>query len=806
MTGILLTLVCGVSMPSVAAEAKGGWRREGGSMSGGTNDIERPSSVVSHIFMRMGSFIERWPALSLGLAILLLVAAIFGMQRLVFASGLETLVSTDSELYQSFQRYSEDFGGDPVIVVISSDGLDHIVQRANLEAMAELSRQLDGRDYVFSVTSPLSVMMEAVPPGSISPGSIPSPEQVKMMLLDPTTGKIRAQFTSVFPEPTEALVFVNLRGNMSGEEMGAAAEDVRMLVDSLPFADVEVDIAGSPVLVDQINEMLYSALFRTLILSVVLMLVVLAVVFGVRGVFLWRWLALGVMMVALIYAFGAMGWLNIPLTMATTTIFPILVGLGIDYGIQLHNRFDEEARRGVARYQAITTSMAFMGPAIGVALLASVCGVSALFFSPLPLIKDFAKMLIIGLAIAYVTALFLVPTFLRLRPVNSNKTVGNASQGDGHMEPGLRKVTAWVVSKPWLVVPLAMVPVVFGVLVDSRIGIETDQSKWLREDVPIVQTVKQLETLVGGAFTINILVEGDISSPGTLRWMQEVGADIRASYPDEVSRLSSLALLMELEMGGIPPSPQAVRRAVEQMPPSVRSALVNPSLDAANFTVVAKFMPLERMKELQDHIDDLISRHPPGVTAIQTGWSVVETNTWLALGRGRQQMTLWSIGFVFLALLVLLRARVVKAILATLPMVLVVAWSALVMYLAGMSFNPLTATMGALVLGIGAEYSILVMWRYEEERARGRRPAEAMAEGVSRLGRAILASGLTTIAGFGALLYARDFIIMRDFSIIIMLDVFLALVATLVVLPALVVGVDRLRDGLRGRSAARMSS
>jgi len=42
-----------------------------------------------------------------------------------------------------------------------------------------------------------------------------------------------------------------------------------------------------------------------------------------------------------------MGLLQIPLTMVSFSAFPLLIGIGIDYAIQFHNRIDEEFSKGV---------------------------------------------------------------------------------------------------------------------------------------------------------------------------------------------------------------------------------------------------------------------------------------------------------------------------------------------------------------------------------------------------------------------------------------------------------------------------
>ena len=128
---------------------------------------------------------------------------------------------------------------------------------------------------------------------------------------------------------------------------------------------------------------------------------------------------------------------------------------------------------------------------------------------------------------------------------------------------------------------------------------------------------------------------------------------------------------------------------------------------------------------------------------------------------------------------------------------LIIGWSSGFMYLTGMEYTPVTCTLGTLIMGIGVEFTILLMMRYYEERGKGEGPVEAMTTAMTRIGRAIIASGLTVIGGFAALLIAKDFIILRDFGIVTLVDVFFALVSTLFVLPTLIVWFDSWRERRR---------
>ncbi len=62
----------------------------------------------------------------------------------------------------------------------------------------------------------------------------------------------------------------------------------------------------------------------------------------------------------------------------------------------------------------------------------------------------------------------------------------------------------------------------------------------------------------------------------------------------------------------------------------------------------------------------------------------------------------------------------------------------------------MSATLGALVIAIATEFSVLLAARYDEERAPGVSVGEALRRAYSRTGVAVLASGVTAIAGFAA--------------------------------------------------------
>jgi predicted RND superfamily exporter protein len=101
--------------------------------------------------------------------------------------------------------------------------------------------------------------------------------------------------------------------------------------------------------------------------------------------------------------------------------------------------------------------------------------------------------------------------------------------------------------------------------------------------------------------------------------------------------------------------------------------------------------------------------------------------------------------------LVLVWRRALPSLIAIAPVVIAVTLVVGVMGLLGIRLNILTVAVGAIAVGLGIDYPIHLIERFQEERQRGRRtPAEAVDRSLATMGPHILASALTTVVGFGA--------------------------------------------------------
>lgn len=116
-------------------------------------------------------------------------------------------------------------------------------------------------------------------------------------------------------------------------------------------------------------------------------------------------------------------------------------------------------------------------------------------------------------------------------------------------------------------------------------------------------------------------------------------------------------------------------------------------------------------------------------------------------------------------------------------------------------FNLLTVFLPALILGLGIDYSIHILSRYVEERARGVRVKDALVTAVRTKGAACLTAAATTAAVFSCLLLSHSRALW-EMGAITGVGILISLVTTLLLSPALVALIARDRRSFRRRPIA----
>jgi hypothetical protein len=198
------------------------------------------------------------------------------------------------------------------------------------------------------------------------------------------------------------------------------------------------------------------------------------------------------------------------------------------------------------------------------------------------------------------------------------------------------------------------------------------------------------------------------------------------------------------------------------------------------------------IERIREHIRE-VSAQVPGVNVAITGTPALNSDE---MASSLQDMTR-AMGLALLLVTVLFvigfgEAR--RPLAAVLALLLGIVWALGWLSLTVGHLTILSMAFGSILLGLGIDFGIHLVARYEKELNSGQDPPTALGTALQRVGRAILSSAITTAAAFYALGFS-SFRGIKEFGWIAGSGILCCLVAELSFLPVLLVWLDRKSGG-----------
>lgn len=608
--------------------------------------------------------------------------------------------------------------------------------------------------------------------------NIPATQDELNNILYDDNKELRSLFSDVVVDDNHSMIVIKLQGNLDDEYKDVIFQDVNTALEKEGFKDISFIVSGKPVLDSSLRAEMKSNMKIMIALAVALMFVILLIVFHIK----WRVLSLGIIFVSVIATLGFMGTMSVPMTMVSMAVFPILIGLGIDYSIQFQNRYEEE--------KSVKVTLTQIGKSVFIAVLATILGFISLYASPVPMIKDFGKMLTIGVIISFIGSIFLLMPILHIRDAFGEKNKGwskNDNKKETILDRILKSTTRFVLKNSVFIIILSIIIAGFGFSVDNRIDVETDIETFMPQDMKALSDIHKLRGIVGSTNQIAIYMEDtSILTEANIAWIDGITEVIKDKFGDKVVDVKSISTLVS-NISDENLSFVEYLDVTKDIPKEQKRIFLNDDNNKSVILLNVSHMSTTDLQQFVYDLKDTVKDAP--LSAKVTGKSVLDVEMVKGLTEGRIKMTIIGLGLVFIALLFIYR-NLIKAFLPIFPIILIIGMSAGIMYLLGIKYTPITATLGALVLGMGTEMTIMLMERYIEERLLGKEKIESMLITITMIGKATVASGLTTIGGFSVLM-ASKFVILKDFGLMTVINISLALISTFIILPTIIILFDK---------------
>jgi hydrophobe/amphiphile efflux-3 (HAE3) family protein len=738
-------------------------------------------------FTLLARLVNGYPKVMAGLLLVVLAASLYGTTLISMETGTSGYLDESSAFGQDYAGYTSTFSADTIILLIETADPTGVDQ---LRFMDSLEEDLRPQQHVTSVASIADLVKQAN--GGTMPASAAEVSAI--------TSKVPASLLERYlPSKTFTMISVTLDPGLSKDQSTSALHNIESFVAS---ADVPpgttVSVTGSSAFSEQMSAEMGTSTGTLIAVAMILMVVVMGLLFGYVS---HRFLPVLMVGMGLVITFGVMGLAGIRISMAAIGAFPVLIGLGIDYAIQFHARLEEEARKG-SLAEAIRHTMENTGPAVFYAMFATAMGFAALYLSPVPMIRGFALVSIIGIATCYAVSLVAIPLFARLvgyRPKGVHTEIHEATGYDRF----LGTLSVRIARNPLPLLAVVGLVALVGVSLDPSIPISTDEKTFVPQDMPALVLMEKVGRTMGSTSPVPILVTGDrVDSLETLAWMLEFEDYALEHHADRLTGATSIAdLAIQYNGGTLPTTESELQVVLGAIPAATKNAYLSGHATAQiSFSSTRMDMPTQDALKGQLEEELAFTSPPPGVSARPTGSFALFTKLIDDIADNKDSMTV--LGFVLVLGTLLVVYRKIDAAAPLIPIVAVVGWNAVAMTVLGIDYTPLTATLGAMTIGVAAEYTILVLERFLEERERCGDVYAAIEHSVQKIGRAITVSGLATAFGFSALC-ASTFPMISNFGVTTVIAVGFSLVGAIVVMPAALVVVDRAQTWIEHRRAAR---
>ena len=542
------------------------------------------------------------------------------------------------------------------------------------------------------------------------------------------------------------------------------------------------------------------------------------------------------------WTLGIMGYTGYEVTMTVIIVGPILLALGVSYGLHITNRYAEETG---TKDEKIRQSLASTGRAVFLSAVTTVIGFISLTFTPMKPIETVGIALSGGIVIVYFLTMAMVPNLTILLDLRKPK----------HPPlPIFEKVVKVPIkySKGVIAVFLVMI-FISGFWGQENVEENIDLLGMAPEDEASVVTMKQYSQDFNAGQVGMILIEGDISGNAPITESEPVekllglsALEDNLNTVEQTNAVSIVFLMKSVGVGGNisgtalwnltdnPLVPEDLKDALEpylnrQYSEDVTfwEVLTSPRANGTENENVERFLLNVFYSSLTDEtrglfISDDYSRNliyvdMPFVPVAETSDAVIEVNEYTSrdyegninagdlTGVAATAIAVnelivgsqWSsLGFAVVLTLMTL-AIVFKDIRfsfwTTAPVIATVALQWLVMWQMDVSLSLVTVMIGSILVGVGVDFSIHIANRIRELGG----GIEAIRTSTVSTGMSLFEAATVTTLGM-VTAYQIPIPEIKPFITVIIILLWIAAASALILLPAIFVFLDEMGIGSTG--------
>jgi predicted RND superfamily exporter protein len=764
-----------------------------------------PTASIAFGLERLGLIAVQAPILSCIVLLGLIVAALFGIERIKIDDSLSQLFRSNSKEYRQYEAETKRFPAVEFDVLVVVEGKT-LLKRENLEKLRDLVTDLQLVDGTRGLISLFSARQAPAPgklPAALFPAELPEgADYDKFVETVKSNEIIRGKLLS--EDGTLALIVLSLEPEVvASDRLGKTVGDIRKsMAEDLQGSGLNAELSGVPVMQLEIRNAVKRDGLTYNVLGILAGCII-AIIFFRKISFMV--VAAFPPIIAIVLALGGLGWAGFNLNMFLNVMTPLIMVISFSDSMQLTFAARDRLIAGQDKYTAFRNAVLVVGPAC--VLTHGTAGISflALQFSNSDLIRKFGEAGLAATIIALIAVLSLVPVFGVLLVRNEKVFAVKFQSADAGVQM-LRNFCYWIavrmVSRPGL---FSLIAVLFvGSLAVVYANLEPRYR--LADQVPdkqqAVAASGRLDAKLTGANAIDVLVEfpqgASLYSPETLQTIADIHAAVeKQAGVGNVWSLETLRRWLAEKAGSSDVA--TLKEYVNLIPEYLVRRFISANQDAV---VVSGRVPdldssqILPVVENLDHTLDTVRKAHPGYEIAVTGLSAIaarnSANMIEKLNRGL------TIEFALVAMFIGLAFRSWVVMFAcVLPGIFPVVLSGTVLWALGEGLQFASVVALTVSFGLGLSATIHFLNRLRLESKPGVNSAIAVERATVLVGPALILTTVVLACGLVVTVFS-DLPSLRLFGWLSAFSMIAALVADLFILRPTAMFLINLSERIRG--------
>ena len=711
-----------------------------------------------------------------------LISLFFAMQipKLSFRTSIYDLLIENLSDSVRYQKAKKVFGSDEIIqVVVKADSIFDTTTFKKIEILAEAFSKIDGARRVISLPD----IRHKVDPGKDWTidrfAKVISPVDLFKKNLISADGKVSAITLILESEAVHASVIAKIN-DIIAKDSG-----------TLSLYQIGMPLVSQALVKYTIKD------FQTLpVLTLALITLTLFVLFRAPGRVL---LVLMVVTLVLIWTFGLMALMQVPLSLLTMIVPVFLIAVGTAYCLHVMAEYISNTAAARTAKQAVMATYSHAALPCALAVVTTLFGVGSLFVNRIPAIHEFALFTCLGMGSLLLVLLLLLPAVLVLIPLPSQKKK-RVTAIDRLLDQILELITALgskhqrgVFISVGVLSLLAVVGIFF-------VQVETNPFEFFKKDIPIRQNFDDSHRKLAGSFAIFVIIESRqeyyFEDPQHIaeikRFQQHLetlpGVDKTISFSDYAMLVHYALNKYDSKYYVIPQEAYEARMAINNykglLGEELFSPFMTPQLNAANILMLTHISSTKDLLKTRDQILIRAQQNLPDHLAVEvTGFGVAISASSHLLVAGQIKSVVLGLILIFaIMFLMFLSAKV--GLIALVPNCFPIIMNFGLMGWMGIPLSTSTSLIASIAIGLAVDDTIHYLHRYNSEFKKDLDKDRAMRDAIKSVGKPIIFTTLTISIGFFVLMLSH-FNPTAIFGFLMVITMLAALIGDLILLPAL---------------------